>query len=397
MEEEKKVRRKYDRDFIIEAVKLAGEEGNVTQVARELGISANLIYRWRSKYAADPENAFPGKGHLKPVEEENRKLKRELKRTQRERDILKKAGGHFLNRPREIYGFIAEQREKFGVGEMCRVLGVWRSGYYSWLGRERSKREQENERLLKDIRAKFRESRETYGSPSITMELKKEGKKVNRKRVARIMRENGIRAKTKKKFKITTHSAHSYPISPNLVNMDFRASEANKVWVSDITYISTREGWLYLAVILDLFSRRIVGWSMWDRLSKQLVMDAFLQAVGRRGSVQGLIFHSDRGSQYASYDFRKLLTRYGCLSSMSGKGNCYDNAVAESFFHTLKTELIYGETYATRREAVSSVFEYIEVFYNRQRRHSTNRGLSPAQFEAKVLQNLSFPYVQFLG
>jgi len=280
---------------------------------------------------------------------------------------------------------------------MCRALEVSRGGFYCWIRRFKSRREQENEQLLIEIREEFRKGRKTYGSPSITRELKKQGKKVNKKRVARIMRENGIRAKTKRKFKVTTHSGHKYPISPNLLNQDFTASGPNKVWVSDITYIATKEGWLYLAVILDLFSRRIVGWSMMDRLTRQLVMDAFQQAVGRRGAIQGLIFHSDRGSQYASYDFRNLLTNYGCLSSMSGKGNCYDNAVSESFFHTFKTELVYGRTYETRREAVSSVFEYIEVFYNRIRRHSSIGYLSPAQFEASLLQNLSFQGVHYIG
>jgi putative transposase len=277
------------------------------------------------------------------------------------------------------------------------VLEVSRGGFYSWIRRYKSRREQENEQLLIEIREEFRKGRKTYGSPSITRELKKQGKKVNKKRVARIMRENGIRAKTKRKFKVTTHSGHKYPISPNLLNQDFTASGPNKVWVSDITYIATKEGWLYLAVILDLYSRKIVGWSMLDRLTRQLVMDAFQQAVGRRGAIQGLIFHSDRGSQYASHDFRKLLTNYGCLSSMSGKGNCYDNAVPESFFHTLKTELVYGRTYETRCEAVSSVFEYIEVFYNRIRRHSSIGYLSPAEFEASMLQNLSFQGVHYMG
>lgn len=280
---------------------------------------------------------------------------------------------------------------------MCRALEVSRGGFYSWIRRYKGRREQENEQLLIEIREEFRKGRKTYGSPSITRELKKQGKKVNKKRVARIMRENGIRAKTKRKFKVTTHSGHKYPISPNLLNQDFTATGPNKVWVSDITYIATKEGWLYLAVILDLYSRRIVGWSMMDRLTRQLVMDAFRQAVGRRGSVQGLIFHSDRGRQYASHDFRELLTNYGCLSSMSGKGNCYDNAVSESFFHTLKTELVYGRTYETRREAVSSVFEYIEVFYNRTRRHSSIGYMSPAEFEASLLQNLSFQGVYCMG
>jgi len=272
---------------------------------------------------------------------------------------------------------------------MCRVLEVSRGGFYRWLNKFKSRREIENEALLIEIRREFKKGRRTYGSPSITKELKKQGRNVNKKRVARIMRENGIRAKTKRKFKVTTHSDHKDPISPNLLNQEFTAKGLNMVWVSDITYIWTREGWLYLATIMDLYSRKIVGWSLWERLTKRLVIDAFNQAVGRRGNIKGLIFHSDRGSQYASHEFRQLLKKYGCISSMSSSGNCFDNAVAESFFSTLKKELVYDVTYETKREAMSSIFEYIEVFYNRIRRHTTIGGLNPAEFEAMLLQKVA--------
>ena len=288
------------------------------------------------------------------------------------------------------YAFmLSEQYSGIGVERMSLALGASRSGYYQWLKRPKSKRDIENERLLIEIRVEYRKGQKTYGSPSISDKLKERGMKANKKRVARLMRENGIRSVTKKKFKVTTHSAHNYPISPNLLNQDFSAGEMNKKWVSDITYVGTNEGWLYLATIMDLFSKKIVGWSLWDRLTRQLVIDAFNQAVGRRGPVRGLIFHSDRGVQYASHDFRNLLTRHGCISSMSGKGNCYDNAAAESFFSTIKKERIYRTTYRTRREAASSIFEYIEVFYNRIRRHTSNGGLSPAEFEAKLLQRVA--------
>lgn len=269
---------------------------------------------------------------------------------------------------------------------MCRVLEVSRGGFYRWLGKFKSRREIENEELLIEIRKAFKLGRKNYGSPRITDELRDQGMKVNKKRVARLMRENGIKAKTKRKFKVTTHSDHKEPISPNLLNQDFTATEINKVWVSDITYIWTREGWMYLATIMDLCSKSIVGWSLWERLTRQLVIDAFNQAVGRRGNVAGLIFHSDRGVQYASKDFRKLLKKHECRSSMSSSGNCFDNAVAESFFSTLKKELVYDKVYETRREAVSSIFEYIEVFYNRIRRHSSIGGVCPADFEASLLQ-----------
>jgi len=270
---------------------------------------------------------------------------------------------------------------------MCRVLEVSRGGFYRWLGKFKSHREIENEELLIEIREAFKKGRRTYGSPRITDEINaKPGRRVNKKRVARLMRENGIRAKTKRKFKVTTHSDHKEPISPNLLNQDFTATEINKVWVSDITYIWTWEGWLYLAIIMDLCSKSIVGWSLWERLTRRLVIDAFNQAVGRRGNIAGLIFHSDRGVQYASKDFRRLLEKHKCLSSMSGSGNCFDNAVAESFFSTLKKELIYDRIYETKREASSSIFEYLEVFYNRTRRHSSIGGICPAEFEARLLQ-----------
>jgi transposase InsO family protein len=270
---------------------------------------------------------------------------------------------------------------------MCRVLGVSRSGYYEWLYSFKSPREIKNAELLIEIRKIFKESQDTYGSGSIADAInEKPGWNVNKKRVARIMRENGIRAKTKKKFKVTTDPDHNSPISPNLLNRNFTAIDINLVWVSDITYVWTKEGWLYLATILDLCSRKIVGWSMSERITRGLVIDAFNQAAGRRGNIEGLIFHSDRGSQYASKDFRALLEKHKCISSMSGSGNCYDNAVAESFFHTLKTELVYHETYETRREAISSIFEYIEVFYNRMRRHTSIGGMSPEKFEASLLQ-----------
>ena len=284
------------------------------------------------------------------------------------------------------YTFIREHVCEFTIEEMSRVLEVSRSGYYVWLKRKKSRREIENEELLKKIKAIFDKSRQTYGSPSIANELKG---KASKNRVARLMKLKGIRAKTKKKFKVTTHSKHNRPVSENLVKQNFSVTEPDKIWVSDITYISTVEGWLYLAIVLDLFSRKIVGWAMKERLTDELVIDAFDQACLNRRPDSGLIFHSDRGSQYASHDFLKKLKYRGFLSSMSGTGNCYDNAVAESFFHTLKTELVHFEYYRTREEAKSSIFEYIEGFYNQFRRHSTLDYMSPEAFERSFeVQNL---------
>jgi transposase InsO family protein len=264
---------------------------------------------------------------------------------------------------------------------MCSVLKVSRSGYYDWRKRVVSQRAQANELLLCEIRKAYELNRGLYGSPRITEELHSLGISCNRKRVAKLMRNHGIRAKTKRKFKITTDSTHRLPVAANIVNQHFVAERPNQLWTSDITYLWTREGWMYLSVILDVCSRQIVGYSMNNRLTTDIVTDAFKRAVGWRKVEPGMIFHSDRGSQYASTEMQRLLASYGIRPSMSSTGNCYDNAITETFFHTLKTELIYFNRYETRKEASNSIFEYIEVFYNRRRRHSAIGYHSPVQFE----------------
>ena len=239
------------------------------------------------------------------------------------------------------YEFIKTHRSTFVVKKMCQVLSVSRSGYYDWSQRPASKRDKENKVLVREIRAIFKESRETYGSPRIAAELHERGYACSRLRTARLMRMNGIHAKTKKKYKVTTNSEHNYSVAPNLLNQDFWTNAVNRIWVGDITYIRTWQGWLYLTVILDLFNRKIVGWSMSERLTANTTtIPAFIQAVKQYQPLPGLIFHSDRGVQYACNDYCELLESFKVIQSMSGKGNCYDNAVAESFFHTLKTELV---------------------------------------------------------
>ncbi len=265
---------------------------------------------------------------------------------------------------------------------MCSVLDVSRSGYYSWVDRPESKRSKANRVLLKAIREIYKESREVYGSPKITEALPDKGLKASRNRVARLMAEHGIKSKIKRKFKVTTNSDHKLPISPNLLKQNFEVSASGKVLVSDITYIRTGEGWLYLTTILDLFHRKVVGWSMSSRMTAEdTTMVALKQYVKHYSPEKGIIFHSDRGVQYASEDFRKLLDKYKFVQSMSGKGNCYDNAVAESFFKTLKAELVYHERYWSRAQARASIFDYIETFYNRLRKHSFLGYLSPVQFQ----------------
>lgn len=264
---------------------------------------------------------------------------------------------------------------------MCKTLSVSRSGFYSWSKRPKSQRDLDNEKLLSQIKEIHAASDRRYGSPRVMDELRNRGIICNHKRVERLMKKHGIHSKIRKKFKVTTHSKHKRPIAENLIQMDFKASSPNKVWTSDITYIWTREGWLYLSVFMDLYSRAIVGWSMNNRLTDDLVINAFKKALWSRRPPSGLIVHSDRGSQYCSGDFKELITKNECLQSMSSTGNCYDNAVTESFFHTLKTELVYHERYGTRDQARKSIFKYIEIFYNRNRVHSTLGGVSPYQYE----------------
>ena len=279
------------------------------------------------------------------------------------------------------YQFVGEHSGQFPVERMCRVLKVSASAYYAWRGRPESRRGREDRRLLVEIKAIHQAKRETYGSPRIHAELQALGLRHGEKRVARLMRDNGIRAKQRRKFKATTDSKHSHPVAPNLLERDFEAGASNQKWVADITYIPTREGWLYLAVILDLYSRLVVGWSMADRMTRQLVLDALQMAVGRRCPEPGLLHHSDRGSQYACGDYQKALGDHGMICSMSRKGDCWDNAPMESFFHTLKTELVNHRDYQTRWKAKDDIFEYIEVFYNRSRRHSALGFATPAEYE----------------
>lgn len=235
--------------------------------------------------------------------------------------------------------------------------------------------------MLQEIRKVYKASRHTYGSPRVTRALNKQGVKCGRNRVARLMRENGIAAKTRRKYKATTNSKHSYSVADNLIKQNFTTDRPNRIWVADITYIPTDEGWLYLAAILDLFQRKIVGWAMDSTMTRQLALNALSQAVKLCRSPQGLIHHSDRGSQYASKEYQQALQGLGMISSMSRKGNCFDNACMESFFGTLKQDLVYGCRFKTRAEARHAIFEYIEVFYNRIRLHSALGYMSPVEYE----------------
>lgn len=282
------------------------------------------------------------------------------------------------------YAFAAAHEGGYSSVLMCRVLRVSRSGYYAWRDRPESDRAKDNRRLLERIKAIHKKSRQTYGSPRVHRQLVAEGEVCGTGRVERLMSSNGIMAKQTRKFVATTDSRHDLPVAENILDRNFEVSEPDRVWVSDITYIPTEEGWLYLAGIMDLCSKTAVGWSMSESLERPLVIDALTMAYSRRRPGEGLIHHSDRGSQYASEDYRKLLLSYGMRMSMSRKADCWDNAPMESFFGTLKKELIHHRKYRTRDEARRDIFEYIEVFYNRERLHSSLGYLSPVAFEAAM-------------
>ena len=252
-----------------------------------------------------------------------------------------------------------------------------------WKRRDERPRDRENRRLDADLRRLFDLHKARYGAPRLTLDLRAEGWAVSRKRVAQRMRALGLRARAARKYKATTQSKHSLPVAPNLLGQNFTAPAPNRAWTSDITYIWTEEGWLYLAVVMDLYSRSIVGWAMAERMTRELVMSALTMAVWRRRPEPGVVVHSDRGSQYASGDYQALLKSHGFRCSMSRKGDCYDNAAMESFFHSLKVEQVNGCRYVTREEARADVFEYIETYYNAVRRHSTLNYLSPREFETR--------------
>lgn len=285
------------------------------------------------------------------------------------------------------FAYIRDHREVFDVGAMCAVFGVTAAGFYAWLRRPESPRAARARELAEQIRAVHREVKGVYGSLKITQELRHRKTIVNRKTVARLMQKLGIRSKVARKFRVqTTDSAHANPVAPNVLDQNFKSAEApNQVWGADITYIHTDEGFLYLAGVMDLYSRRIVGWSMSDAMTTDLVENAFTAAVLSRKDVFGLLHHSDRGVQYASGRYRALLERHGMEASMSRTGNCYDNAVVESFWGKLKTEMVNHERFATKARARAAVFEYIEMFYNRTRLHAALDYLSPEQFEERTV------------
>lgn len=279
------------------------------------------------------------------------------------------------------YAFIERHQKIFTVTRMCNMMGVSQSAYYDWQKRPESARSRKDRLLGEKVKAIHKKSRENYGTRRIRQDLVEEGELISRARVGRLMKQQGLESKSRRKFKATTNSNHGRPVAQNLLNREFQVDQPDTVYAGDITYIPTDEGWLYLAVMIDLYSRAVVGWAMSERITAQLANDALMMAIWKRRPSKGLMVHSDRGSQYASDLYQKTIKDHDFICSMSRKGNCWDNAPSESFFHTLKTELTHHRRYQTRQEAKQDIFEYIEVFYNRQRRHSTIGYQTPLGYE----------------
>jgi putative transposase len=395
METDKR-RKTYDRQFKMNAVGLVLDGGRkVREVARELGIDANTLYHWKREFLEEQEAAFPGKGHLPPMEEEIREATAGVGRGTRRPGDFKKSPGILLQAREVRYRFVEEHREQWGVKRLCRLLKLSRGGYYAWKRRIPSARTLENKQLRENIERLYQEGRGTYGSPTICESLRQEGLRVNHKRIARLMRQIRLRSKVARRFRRTTRRCDDRDAAPNLLEQCFWTDGPNRLWLSDITYLWTSEGWLYLTFIEDAWSRLPVGYAMSTHLRAEALIEALRMALGRRSVRPGLIFHSDRGKQYVDGNVRNILHQHGIVQSMSSTGNCYDNAMAESFIATLKKTHVYWQRFTTRDEARRSIFEYLEIFYSRVRRHSALGYKSPMAFEQS--QTVAFSSVQNTG
>ncbi|MBC9891082.1 IS3 family transposase [Salmonella enterica subsp. enterica serovar Panama] len=374
----KKPRKQYTPEFRNEALKLAERIG-VAAAARELSLYESQLYAWRSKI----NNARSSSDREQEMSVEIARLKRQLAEQAEELAIPPKGRDILREAPEMKYVFIEKHRAEFSVKAICRVLRVARSGWYAWRLRRQQITPRQQFRLVCDtaVRQAFTEAKQRYGAPRLADELPE----YNVKTIAASLRRQGLRAKAARKFSPVRYREHGLPVSENLLKQDFYASGPNQKWAGDITYLRTDEGWLYLAVVIDLWSRAVIGWSMSSRMTAQLACDALQMALWRRKRPENVIVHTDRGGQYCSADYLALLKRHNLHGSMSAKGCCYDNACAESFFHSLKVECIHGERLISREIMRMTVFNYIECDYNRWRRHSACGGLSPEQFENQNL------------
>ncbi|MIL64845.1 IS3 family transposase, partial [Salmonella enterica subsp. enterica] len=363
----KKPRKQHTPEFRQEALKLAERIG-VAAAARELNLYESQLYNWRSKQ----QNQLSSSEREQEMSAEIARLKRQLAERDEELAILQKGRDILREAPEMKYVFIEKHQAEFNIKAMCRVFQVARSGWYVWHQRRHQINRRQRFRLVCDnvVREAFSDAKQRYGAPRLTDELRAQGYQFNVKTVAASLRRQGLRAKASRRFSPVSYREHGLPVSENLLKQDFYASGPNQKWSGDITYLRTDEGWLYLAVVIDLWSRAVIGWSMSSRMTAQLACDALQMALWRRKRPENVIVHTDRGGQYCSADYQALLKRHNLYGSMSAKGCCYDNACAESFFHTLKVECIHGEDFASREIMRTTVFNYIECDYNRWRRHS---------------------------
>ncbi|EMY5264573.1 IS3 family transposase [Salmonella enterica] len=378
----KKPRKQHTPEFRQEALKLAERIG-VAAAARELNLYESQLYNWRSKQ----QNQLSSSEREQEMSAEIARLKRQLAERDEELAILQKGRDILREAPEMKYVFIEKHQAEFNIKAMCRVLQIARSGWYVWHQRRHQINRRQRFRLVCDnvVREAFSDAKQRYGAPHLTDELRAQGYQFNVKTVAASLRRQGLRAKASRRFRPVSYRKHDLPVSENLLKQDFYASGPNQKWVGDITYLRTGEGWLYLAVVIDLWSRSVIGWSMSSRMTAQLACDALQMALWRRKCPENVIVHTDRGGQYCSTDYQILLKRHNLRGSMSARGCCYDNACAESFLHTLKVECIHGEDFVSREIMRTAVFNYSECDYNRWRRHSACGGLSPEQFENQNL------------
>ncbi|QLP76265.1 IS3 family transposase [Enterobacter hormaechei] len=376
--------KRYPEEFKIEAVKQVVDRGySVASVATRLDITTHSLYSWIKKYGPDSST----NKEQSDAQAEIRRLQKELKRVTDERDIFKKSRGVLRKAVRLRYAFIRDNTCCWPVRLLCRVLDVHPSGFYAWLQQPHSQRHQADLRLTGQIKQFWLESGCVYGYRKIHLDLRDSGQQCGVNRVWRLMKRVGIKAQVGYRSPRARKGEASI-VSPNRLQRQFNPDAPDERWVTDITYIRTHEGWLYLAVVVDLFSRKIIGWSMQSRMTKDIVLNALLMAVWRRNPQKQVLVHSDQGSQYTSHEWQSFLKSHGLEGSMSRRGNCHDNAVAESFFQLLKRERIKKKIYGTREEARSDIFDYIEMFYNSKRLHGSSDQMSPTEYENQYYQRL---------
>ncbi|WP_088509277.1 IS3 family transposase [Burkholderia ubonensis] len=386
-------RRQYTREFKTEAVRLAESVGQ-HEAARRLGVPVATLGNWcrdqrngNTDTATGPTGSAPGSSRrpVNDLEAEVSRLRKELASAKLDIEILPKGDGILREGVAMKYAWIDQHRDRYSVSRLCRVLGVSRSGYCQWRGRGPSRRTQANTALDAEVAAIHRANRGSYGRPRIVRQLRAQGQTASAERVRRSLQRQGLRPAYKRPYRVTTDSTHRLPVAPNLLDRRFDGWQPNQAWVSDITFVRTGEGWLYLAAILDLASRRIVGWSMSERINADLVCQALRSACWQRKPPPGLLLHSDRGAQYASRAYRKLTAAFKISMSMSRRANAWDNAPMESFFKTLKVERIYQNHYETRAQARLDIVDWIEGYYNRQRLHTSINYLTPVDYEAGLI------------